>query len=396
MLQTQRLLQGAGHEVLPFAMRQAGEPEDRWTRYFVPTREYFQGPLWNRARDALTAIYSFEARRNLRELLRVARPDIAHLHNVYHQLTLSIVDELRSAGVPIVMTLHDYKPACPNYVLLTHDGLCQRCVGGAYWNAVRHRCLKRSLAGSAIAAAEAYLNRIRGQYRKIDLFLSPSSFLGEVMVRAGLPRERIEILPNAVPLTEHHDPARRPSGPRFVYAGRLSEEKGLDDLLSASARLEARADVIVLGRGPLEGHLRARVERERLPVALRGFAAQTQVTQELLSATAAVLPSRWYENCPMSILEAGALGIPTVASDIGGIPELVTSGVDGVLVPPGDPEALAGAFLELAQQPERAQTLGEAARRRVSERHDEAAYAERLFAMYDRVLVNRTGSRRAS
>ena len=396
VLQTHRLLEEAGHEVIPFAMHQPADiatTAGQWDRFFVPTREYFEGPLHRRALDSLSAIYSFEARRKLRALLRAARPDVAHLHNIYHQLTLSIVDELRAARIPIVMTLHDYKPACPNYQLLTHDGVCQRCVGGAYWNAVRHRCLKGSVAGSAIAAAEAYLNRIRHQYRKIDLFLSPSAFLRDVMVRAGLPSERIHVLRNSVPIIDH-DGAPHTEGARFVYLGRLSDEKGIDDLLFASARLTTRAEVVLLGRGPSEEKLRARVEREQLPVVFGGFLGGEELKQQILSATAGVLPSRWYENCPMSILEAGALAVPTVASDIGGIPELISSRVDGILVPPGDPKSLGVALVELTERQEWARSLGQAAKRRVLEHHDETAFLDALVTHYEHVLASsRSGKR---
>ncbi|MDQ3380694.1 MAG: glycosyltransferase family 4 protein [Actinomycetota bacterium] len=385
VLQTQRLVEQAGHEVVPFAMRYDGSDPTEWSDYFVPTREYFAGSIVRRVGDSLAAIYSFDARRRLRALLRAARPDVAHLHNVYHQLSLSIVDELRSARIPIVMTLHDYKAACPNYQLLTHDGLCQRCVGGAYWNAVRHRCLKGSMAGSSVAAAEAYLNRFRRQYRKIDLFLAPSEFLRDVMVRAGLPADRIEVLRNAVPV----EPPRArtvPTRPKFVYFGRLSKEKGVDWILDASRSISPGVEVVVLGSGPLEAHLRARVEREGLTVQLNGFVMRDALVDELTTTTAALLPSGCYENCPMSVLEAGALGVPTIASDIGGIRELISNGIDGVLVPVGDSAALADAVNELAERPERVASLGKAAHARVSEHHSEDAYAGGLLAHYDRLL----------
>ncbi|MCI0637262.1 MAG: glycosyltransferase, partial [Actinobacteria bacterium] len=359
VLQTERLLRAAGHDVVPFAMSDDGNEPSEWSDYFVPARHYFEGSAVRRVGDSLAVIYSLDARRRLRALLRAARPDVAHLHNVYHQLSLSIVDELRSARIPIVMTLHDYKAACPNYHLLTHDGLCQRCVGGAYWNAVRHRCLKGSVAGSAIAAVEAYVNRVRKQYAKVDLFVAPSAFLRDVMVRAGLPPGRIEVLRNAA--TAAAGPRAVPSRPRFVYFGRLSEEKGVNTVLDASPEISAGIDVTIFGAGPLEDDLRQRVEREGLAVQLKGFVSREVLEEELKTTTAALLPSECYENCPMSLLEAGALGVPTIASDIGGIPELVTSGVDGVLVPPGDGRALAEAVNRLAADPALVASLGEAA-----------------------------------
>jgi glycosyltransferase involved in cell wall biosynthesis len=389
VLQTARLLEEAGHDVVPFAMRDDDSAASEWSEYFVPTRHYFEGSTIRRVGDSLAAIYSLDARRRLRALLRAARPDVAHLHNVYHQLSLSIVDELRSARVPIVMTLHDYKAACPNYHLLTHDGLCQRCVGGAYWNAVRHRCLKGSIAGSAIASIEAYVNRIRKQYGKVDLFLAPSEFLRDVMVRAGLPSDRIEVLRNAVPVA----PAPRPlpSRPRFLYFGRLSREKGVDTILDASPEISAEIEIVLFGTGPLLEALRRRVEGEGLAVQLKGFVTREVLDRELRSTTAALLPSQCYENCPMSLLEASALGVPTIASDIGGIPELVTNGVDGILVTPGDETALAAAVNALAATPSLAEALGEAAHGRVSQGHREETYLDALLGHYGRVL----GARRA-
>lgn len=387
VLQTRRLLEEAGHEVVLFGMRTGAETDEPWLSFFVSERRYFDGPLLRRVRDAASTVYSFEARRRLRDLLRSAQPEVAHLHNVYHQLTLSLLDELEAQRIPTVMTLHDYKPACPAYQLLTHDGVCERCLGGAYWNAVRHRCLKGSLVGSALVALEAYLARVRRLYAKVDRFLAPSVFLRDVMVRAGMPRKAIEVLPNAVPLAPA--PRPQPAPASFLYAGRLSWEKGIDTLLEAVALARGPLEVRIAGEGPAAADVRRRVEAEALPVQLLGFLEREDVAGELVRATASLLPSRCYENCPMAILEAGARGVPTIASRIGGIPELVTSGVDGMLVPPGDAPALASALDELAHDRERAAALGQAAYARVRARHSEDGYREALLAHYEAAVALR-------
>ena len=381
---TAELLRGAGHTIVPFAMKDDANEHSEWDDYFTRPRSYTSGGIVGRSRDAAASIYSIEARRQLRRLLRVFRPDVAHIHNIYHQLTLSIVDELRDAGVPIVMTVHDYKPVCPNYKLLTHDGVCVRCVGHSFHHAVVHRCVKDSRAASAVAALEATLSRWRGQYGKIDRVIAPSEFLRDILVAGRIALDRIDVVPNPVKLV--HQPSREPDGsPTFVYFGRLAPEKGLSTLLDSVALLGADvARIIVFGSGPMRAELEARVQREGLPVEFRGFAPPEVVAQALRPARAAVLPSVWYENCPMSVLEASAQGVPTIASRIGGVPELVEDGRTGVLVPPGDAHALAAALASLSSSPDLAVSLGEAAREHVERRHHPTAYLAAILRSYHR------------
>ena len=154
------------------------------SRQRAPTRA--DVPLRERAAHALSSVYSPSARRAMARLLDAHRPDVAHLHNVYHQLTLSIVDELASRRVPIVLTMHDWKIACPAYTLFTEGDVCRRCPTGTVASAVRHRCVKSSVAASAIAAAEAVVARRRGSYEKVQRFIAPSRFAIGVAALAGV------------------------------------------------------------------------------------------------------------------------------------------------------------------------------------------------------------------
>jgi glycosyltransferase involved in cell wall biosynthesis len=377
---TLRLLEADGHNVVPFAMAHERNEPSSWSAYFARSRNYVSGPHLTRARDAVASIYSVDARSQLRRLLRVFEPDVAHLHNVYHQLTLSIVDELHAARVPTVLTLHDYKPVCPNYQLLTHDGRCMRCVKGPVVNAVIHRCIKGSVAASAVAAVEASLARVRRLYDKVDRFVAPSAFLRDVLVSGGFAASRIDVVPNPI------ETVRATSGsssPRFVYVGRLAPEKGLSTLFDAIALVNTRGiSIDVYGGGPLAETLQRRAETERLPVTLHGTVGADAVAAGLTSARALVLPSIWYENCPMSILEASAVGIPTIATNIGGIPELVQDSVTGLLVAPEDPVALAKSIDSLAADDRLARTLGAAARDGVRLRNSPASYRDAVLATY--------------
>lgn len=381
---TEELLRSAGHDTVTFAIREDANFDSRSRAYFPSIGDLRRQPL--PSDDSGASPYSIPARVRVLRLVRAERPDVAHLHNVFGKLTLSVVDALHSESIPIVLTLHEYKSVCPNGVLYTHDGVCHRCVrGGRFWNAVRHRCLDRSVYKSAIAAAEAYLNRWRGVWDKIDLFVAPSEFLRDAVVAGGLPRDRIEVVPNPAPaLSDPRD--RRIDGQTFVYSGRLIPQKGLDVLLDAVNLTKANVRLVLFGSGPLDRYLRQRVERERLPVEIRGYADNQTIARELDGCVASVTPSLWYENCPMAILEAAGRGVATIAGDLGAMPELVEHKETGLVVSPGDARGLASALDEVAADPAWAAQLGRAAWERVRARHDPQRYVVRILDLYERAL----------
>ena len=187
-------------------------------------------------------MYSPAARRAIARLLDAHRPDVAHLHNVYHQLTLSIVDELASRGIPIVLTMHDWKIACPAYTLFTEGDVCRRCPTGNVASAVRHRCVKSSVAASVIAATEAIIAQRRGSYEKVQRFIAPSRFAIGVAALAGVSEAKVAHIPNFLPDDELNVTARDDdAGAQFLYAGRLEETKGIRGLLAAFARVSTPA-----------------------------------------------------------------------------------------------------------------------------------------------------------
>ncbi|MDP8957762.1 MAG: glycosyltransferase, partial [Actinomycetota bacterium] len=169
LLRTEELLRGEGHETIPFSLRHPDTLASPWTGDFPQADRLARSP-WRRT-DSLATLYSLSVRRRLERLIDRARPHVAHLHNVYEKLTLSVVDALRSRGVPIVLTLHDYRAVCPNGYLLAPDGPCIRCVRDrSTRHAVVHRCLGPSLGANLMAAAECAINRRLRQYDKVDLF----------------------------------------------------------------------------------------------------------------------------------------------------------------------------------------------------------------------------------
>jgi len=383
---TETLLQRYGHHTTVFARAEPTTFPNASMCHYPPMLPERPTPF---SLAACESIYSFPARRRLDQLIRTQRPDVAHLHNIFEQLTLSVVDALHNAAVPTVFTAHDYRPVCPNYRMLARDGLCDRCVRTHhYWHAVRLRCHRGSLSASFRAAAESYLSRVRRQYDKIDRFIAPSRFMHDVLVAGGFPTERIDVVPNCVDDADVKERTiARP--PRFVFFGRFEPEKGLDDLLTAARQLRFGARVDLFGAGPLEQHLRHRITAEQLPVDIHGYQPLVDIRHSLTTAVAAVLPARWHENCPMSILEAAACSVATIGTPLGGIPELILHDHDGLLVPPNEPTALADAMNTLADEPARALALGRRARQRIHDVHRREVHATALVAAYNRAIQDR-------
>lgn len=385
LLHTRRLLNTRGHRVVDYAMQDDRNVASEFAPYFAPHREYTdpQRPKSSRLRDALESIYSPTARRRLGTLLDTVRPDVAHLHNIYHQLTLSVVDELDRRGIPIVLTLHDYKIACPAYTLFRDGQPCRLCLDGMSENVLLHRCVKGSVGGSALAAVEARMVRLRSSYGKVDVFIAPSRYAADVAFEAGVRRDRVVVLQNFLPDSDLVAPQRRDIAPRFLYAGRLEETKGLRDLLRVFAEDAGLGRLVIASPGGamLDEVLNA---SEASPaIEFVGELSPADVQDALSHSRALLLPSRWPENNPLSVLEAQAAEVPVIATSVGGLPELITDGENGFLVRPGDLEALRAAIHALAGSAAEARRLGRNGRLRVMRENTEDAHYAGLLAAYE-------------
>lgn len=380
-LEQNALFERQGWTVMPFAMQHARNPATPWSRYFVDEIEFGQAYGTRRQlTNAMKIIWSTEARRKVEALVRAHRPSIAHAHNVYHHISPAIFGKLHDLGVPVVLTLHDLKIACPAYKMLTHDGVCERCRGGALWNVARHRCVKDSRALSTLIMLESIAHRALGCYRKhVTRFVVPSRFYLEKFVEWGWPRERFVHVPNFVDSAALEPGLDAGSG--FVYFGRLAPEKGLKTLIRACAKAGARLQIV--GTGPEEAALQQLSAALGADVEFLGYRSGADLHAVVRAARAVVLPSEWYENAPMTVLEAYALGRPVIGADIGGIPELIRPGETGLVVPSGSADALAAALAAMCDRPDTGVVaMGRAGRDWVETEFTPAAYVQRLLALY--------------
>ncbi len=380
-LEQNRLFEEIGWDVVPFAMRHPDNLPSPHERHFVEEIEFGRAyGAMRRLRHAASIIYSREARARLRDILGEARPDVAHFHNIYHHLSPSFLPILKQAGVPVVMTVHDLKLACPAYTMLRDGHVCERCKGGRIHNVVANRCIKGSLPLSGLVMLETAVHRALGLYRDtVDAFAVPSRFYIDKLVEWGWPRERFVHVANFVDAG-----AMQPgttAGEGFLYVGRLSPEKGLDTLVRAAAL--SSQPVTIVGTGPMENELRALAAETGAVVQFLGFRTGEALHDAIRASRAVVLASTWYENAPISVLEAYALGRPVIGARIGGLPEMIRDGETGAIVPPGDATALAGELARFAALP--APTLlamGPAGRRWIETDFSREAYRDRLLDLY--------------
>lgn len=392
MLDLAALQRDRGDETEFFGMQ---HPENEWSRFerWFPSRVDLDPPpasLQGKLRGAGRLLWSASAAKGLHAVLEAFRPDLVHLHNIYHQLSPSVLRPIVAARLPAVMTLHDYKLACPTYRFLDHGRICEACLPHRFWSPVLRRCNGGSLSASALNAIEMTIHTASGVYGAVHRFACPSRFLELKMRQGRVFPERLRWIPNFVDV-EAILPKDRPGG-GAVYAGRLSHEKGVDVLVDAIAT-DPRLHLDIAGDGParleLERRAAARGAQDR--IRFHGRLPVRQLRELLRRGSVLVVPSRWYENMPLAVLEGFAAGLPVIASALGGLPELVEDGRDGLLVPADDHRALADAVGELMGSPSRAFEMGVAARAKAEEEFTPTRHLDRLDDIYGQAFEEAAG-----
>ncbi len=381
-----RLLENAGWEVVPFSMQHPNNLSTRWGDYFVDNIEMGGNySLFGKANRAVKTIYSFEARRKISKLIDQVNPDIVHAHNIYHHLSPSVLSEVKSRNIPIILSLHDLKLLCPAYTMMGKNGICEKCKDNKAYQLIKNRCIKDSMLLSSIIYMERCVHDLLDSYRKnVDYFRVISKFYLQKFMEWGWDTTNFTYIPNFV-YSENITPEYTP-GNYFVYFGRLSREKGLFTLLKAASI--AKVKIVIVGSGPEKDSLIQCAEKMRVDVKFPGYLQGVNLYNAIRSARATVLPSEWYENAPMSIIESYALGKPVIGADIGGIPELIKENATGVLFHSGDHEDMAQSLLRLADMPAaEVLAMGRVARRWIEADFSPQNQINALLSLYARFGV---------
>jgi glycosyltransferase involved in cell wall biosynthesis len=378
---TASILAERGHSVAFFAMDHPQNRSTEWSRFFVSGVEYADADglsLLVKIRIAGRIFWNREAYRNMLAIIDEFHPDVAHLHNVYHQLSPSIIWALKMRRIPIVMTLHDYKIISPNYSLFVRGKIWDHASG---WRCIMDRCAKDSLAKSLVCALEKWLHDMIGSYQLVDIFIAPSHFLVEKFHEFGW-RPEIRVVTQPVISVGKKEGIGdiAPSG-RHLFFGRLSKEKDIETILRAFALLPAEEHIDIVGDGPDLERL------ENISVELRlgdrvhflGSKYGEDLNEMIARAKSVILSSAWYENMPYVLLESLLAGKIVIAARIGGIPERIRDGENGLLFEAGNAHALAEKIRSLENID--IVEMSDKARESVSDLSPEQ-YAESLEALY--------------
>ncbi|MFA5163317.1 MAG: glycosyltransferase [Patescibacteria group bacterium] len=366
LLQAEKELKSQGHEVAVFAMKHPKNISSPYEKYFVSRVSFSEGGFINKVKAARRLFWSREAKKKFTHLVKDFKPDIIHLHNIYHHLSPSILKASQKYNIPVVMHLHDYKLICPNYQLFTQNKYCERCRGGHYYNCYRYRCLKNSALKSALASLAMFYHHsyLKIYEKNVNLLIAPSRFIKETFTRFSWPEDKIELLYNFSEEKYLQSPVI-PEKDYILYLGRLSSEKGIDILIRALSKTQLKLKIA--GLGPEEDNLK-KLSRElglEDRIEFLGFKDGVEKDTLIAEAKAIVIPSIWPENMPFSLLEAMAKAKVVLVSLVGGLGELIEDGINGFTFAPGSSQAISDCLgkLETAD----CQSIGLKARDRVKD-----------------------------
>lgn len=374
--------QQQGGEDIAFASERAALEE---AGHSVTTMEVKNEDITNlsdKIAVAASAVWSRKGYDMVSATLARDRPDVMHVHNFFPQISPAVFDAAVDAGVASVMTLHNFRITCASPYLLRNGAICERCVDGSALWALRYRCYRGSIVGSAVLSRLISYHKQNGSWNRVNRLIALNSFATSIFVRAGIEPERLMIKPNCLadPFEGKDIPeTSERSGALFV--GRLSEEKGIEILLEAWRSLDQ--PLTVLGDGPLMEKCRAEASGN---VIFLGQRSRDEILERMRNAKILVVPSIWYEMFQLVLIEAFSAGLPVLVSNIGALPEIVLGTGAGATFEVGNAEALCEAARGALDRPDQLRDWGQAARTAFLERFEASLDARRLERIYHEAI----------
>ena len=367
-------LEQEGHNVFPLALKVSKNLDSDSSNYFLdsPFGEDVAQlgearlTLFDKLKLAFSTVYSFKAKKSIKKIIRDKEIDVVYLLNICNYITPSVIDGSKELNVPVVMRLSDFNFICSSYHFMRNGKICTKCKQSTI-NALKYRCVRGSLFQSLARVLAINAHRFSGVYKKVDAFVCPSRLMAKELVQFGMHEDKVKYVPSFVN-TQNFKPRLASEGYALFY-GRLSREKGVDILIDAWQLLgEDAPHLRIIGSGDSEAMLKKIVlENGIKKISFESFLGENEVRDIVDASSFVLVPSVCHDNAPMVVFEAMALGKAVIASRVGGIINQVVDGETGILVPPGDPVAIAEAVRFLTSNPVHNSEMGASARKRAED-----------------------------
>lgn len=389
-LNTSQLLKEKGHEVINFSRYSDRNIEAFDNRYFVNDIDYFDLSPIHKVIKIPRYLFSGEAKDKIKKLLEIEKPDIAHIHLYKGILTPSILYALKKNNVPIVISLHDYGLLCPHTIFLNgKKEICEKCLTtNNFLHCIINRCNRDQFTLSTVTAIEYFFHKKIFPYEYyFDKLIAVSKFGMKIHARKSEFKEKLVHLYNFYPELNFTIPNSK-KGEYFLYYGRLSYEKGIITLLKAWRLMSKSQKLRIVGEGRMMQEILSYIKENDLHnVEVMGFKEGTELEQLIKNASFILVPSEWYENNPLTIIEAYSNGKPVIASKVGGIPEIIIENETGYIFEMGNIVQLAEVLKKSAETSVEEYIFLSENARRYSEKHFSAdAHYEDLMKIYNSVL----------
>ena len=325
-------------------------------------------------------IYSYSSYKDIIETIREFKPDIVHINNLYPLFSPSILVACNNEGIPVVMTVQNYALTCPTAHHLRKGQICERCIGGHEYWCVLKNCRENMSESVAYAVRSFTARKLKLFYKYVILFIVPTKFTENKLLESGFKKDKMVILRNMIKVKKF--PINPFDGQYIAYAGRMSQEKGVNQIITA-ARNFKNINFHLAGDGPIKNQL---VKDAPKNVKFVGLLNEDELDEFYRKARFLIVPSIWYEMCPLVISQAFSHGLPVLASNIGGLPELVEDGITGMLFNPGNLDDLNYKIKTLWDNPELCKQLGNIAYKKSTDELGENIYFDKLLNVYMRAL----------
>ena len=386
-----KIYESKGHTIIPFAMKDVRNIKTKYDKYFINNINYndlnSNKTIKNSLKVISNSIYSFEAIKNLNKLINENHVDIAQLNNIHNIHTPAIINTLKKNKIPIVWRILDYKLICPNRTFLSNNIICEKCFKTKYYNCFLNKCKKNSYSASLITTIESYFNKLMPFYKNVDTFLFQSEFSRDQFVKFGFDINKTKIIENPFNFDIKNDEIKYNEGEKYIlYFGRISKEKGLFTLYEAMLNIP-EIKLLVIGDGPDLNDSITYVNQNNINnVEFKGPKWGEDLIPFIQNCEFVIVPSEWYEPNPYVILQSFSYGKAVIATNIGGLKDMIINNENGILANPNDPKNLAICIKKLFFNSEKKIFLGKNAKLILENKYSSEKYYNISINIFNKLL----------